>query len=184
MTIFNKQETVYYRGAEIQTEINFSSNTLCSLYTPLDTNAKSSTVIASTHSLSLPFRRLSKSTRKCFLYKIYFSDSTAPIPDPAQIGSLLNKNMFIQAGSRTYEDHRLIENYLKQSVTTNVIEAYPDTCGLKIEELMKILETIKSELSMLNLKEKESIKRSPISFDDSYRFTSNEYHKLTGLYRK
>ena len=183
VTISNKQETVCYYDAEIQTDFTFPPNILCSLCTPSDTNTRSSTIIDFTDSVSLPFCRLPKSTRKCSLCKIYFSGSTVSIPDCARIDSLLNDNIFIQSGSRTHENH-LVENYLKQSVTTNIIKDYPDTCVLKIEELMEMLETIKNELNMLNLKNKELIKKPPVSFDDSYRFTSDEYHTLTGLYRE
>ena len=56
VTVSNKRETVCYRYTEIQTDITFSVNTLYSLYTPFGTNAKTPTVITSTHSLSSPFR--------------------------------------------------------------------------------------------------------------------------------
>jgi hypothetical protein len=58
----------------------------------------------------------------------------------------------------------------------------PDTCEIQVVELMDILETIKNELETLNLKNNELIKQPPI--DSSYRFTNNEYHTLTGLYRE
>ena len=115
--------------------------------------------------------------------KIYFSGSTVLISDRARFDSLLNENIFIQAGSRTHEDH-LVKNYVKQSVTTNIIEDSSDTCVLKIGEIMEMFETIKNELNMLNLKNKELIKKPPASFDDSYHFTSNECHTLTGLCRE
>ena len=153
VTISNKKETVCYRDVEIQTDFTFSSNILCPLCTPFDTSVKFSAIIASIDSLSLPFHRLPKSTPKCSLCKVYFSGSTVPILDCARTDSLFNEYIFIQSVSRTHEDH-LIGNYLKQSVAANVIKDYPDTCVLKIEELMEKLETI-SGLNMLNLKNKE-----------------------------
>ena len=69
-------------------------------------------------------------------------------------------------------------------MTTNIIKDYLDTCVLKIDELMEMLETIKNELNMLNLKNKEFIKKPSVSFDDSYHFTSDECNTLTGLYRE
>ena len=58
------------------------------------------------------------------------------------------------------KDH-LVENYLKQSVITNVLKDYPDTCVLIIEGLMEIFEIIKKLTEYVKIKNiKNSLKAS------------------------
>ena len=179
----NEPEVNHYCDAEVQTDFTFPPNILCSSCTFSDANIQPSTLTDSTNYLFLPFHRLPKSTRKCSVCSIYFPDPSVLIPDGARIHSFLNENIFIPSGSRTCKKH-LAEGIIKTSMITIIKNNYVNTCEIKITELMEILETIKNELNILNLKNNELIKQPPINIDNSYKFTSNEYHTLTGLYRE
>ena len=119
----------------------------------------------STNYLSLPFHRLPKSTRKCSVSPIYFSESSVLIPDGAQTHSFLNENMFITSGSHICKKH-LVEGIIKISMITIIKNTYVNTCEIKVTELMEILETIKNQLNILNLKNNELIKQPPINIDN------------------
>ena len=179
----NEPEINRYRDAEVQTDFTFPPNILCSSCTSFDTNIQFSTLTDSTNYLSLLFHRLPKSTRKCSVCSLYFSDVSVLIPDGSRIHSFLNENIFIPLGSRTCKKH-LVEGIIKTSMIAIIKNNYVNTCAIKITELMEILDAIKNELNILNLKNNELTKQPPINIDNSYRFTSNEYHTLTGLYRE
>ena len=62
------------------------------------------------------------------------------------------------------------------------MENRKEICAMKMEELMNMMDKIKEELNKLNIRNEELMKKAPINFDDFHRFTTNEYHTLTGLY--
>jgi hypothetical protein len=183
LTISDEPKIDHYRDAESQTDFVVPPNTLCSSCTSSNTSIRSSMLINPINCLSLLFHRVPKSTRKCFACNIYFSGNSVRVPDSARIHGFLNENIFIPSDSYTCEKH-LAEGILKPSMMTIIKNNHVNTCEIKITELMEILETIKNELNMLNLKNNELLKQPPINIDNSYRFTSNEYHILTGLYRE
>ena len=158
---WNEPEINHYRDGEVQTDFTFPPNILCSSCTSSDTNVQSSRLTDSINYISLPFHRLPKSTRKCSLCSIYFSDFSVLIPDGARIHSFLNENIFIPSGSHICKKH-LVEDIIKTSMITIIKNNYVNTCEIKITELMEILETIKNELNILNLKNNELTKQPPL----------------------
>ena len=138
-------------------------------------------VVDGADQLNLPFHRLSKSTRKCSVCPVYFSGPSIEIPDSARIQGFLNDNLFIPSGSRSCEKH-LANDLLKSSAINSIMENRKEICAMKMGELINMMDKIQEELNKLNLGNEESMKKVPLNFDDSHRFTSNEYHTLTGLY--
>lgn len=108
--ISNKLVINNYRDAEVQTDVSFPSDILCSLCASSDPSTQYSMVVDPIDSLSLPFHQLFKSKRKYSVCDIYFSGPSVRISDAVRIQGFLNEKLFIPYDSRTYVKH-LVEGF-------------------------------------------------------------------------
>ena len=101
-----------------------------------------------TDSIRLPFFRISNSYNRCPICKKYFIDchySATNICDSIRATALINHHIFIPENSRCCSTHLDADNF-KLSALDSIRKCYENTCSIKINELMQVLENMKTDL--------------------------------------
>jgi hypothetical protein len=138
-----------------------------------------------TNSISLPLYRLKKSNNRCVVCGDYFSNikhSSLQIESCIRTRALIEHDILIMQPARCCIKH--ISHHYFTTAALQRIQSNEKMCEANLEELMDILNAIKSEvLPKLSMVEgHENV--PPLNFDDTTCLSSNNYSILTGLSRK
>ena len=142
-------------------------------------------LVSTTHSIFLPFYRLTKSNNRCTVCGNYFANSEYPslqIESYIRIRALIEHSIFIMTPTQCCRKH--ISTGYFTTAALQIIQKQEKICKANSEELIDIFNVMKSELLPKVSKIEENRDVPSMNFKGTTHLTSDNYYALTRLNRK